>query len=305
MKKLVLIVCTLAICTASLQAQNKSKSANSKLDQKVEQIIQRATVATMLTNKGAIKENKRVDFRIEESLRDINTGEEEGPYEADIACKAYALDSHWLLLAGTCMRYSNEDIHEYDDHKHIERFGRKITYSSVAPLHHAQNSNIMLIWRNEAFYNAPFVNVLATSNPSKLFALSANHTVQINTARFGADGVKSRSLKTNSVQGNTFKLNESWRDLSGTATDPLFLISPNGNEFLAAYNDGYISYALQMTFDDIFHTYDGLKSDTWFTLTQADLEFIKQTVQANRPGDWATIKNRLFLDNTQTPYFKN
>ena len=305
MKKLVLIVCALAVCTVSLQAQNKPKVANSQLDKEVEQTVKRAAAATALTNKGAIKENKRVDFRIEESLRELNAGLEEGPYEADIACKAYALDSHWLLLAGTCMRYSNQDIREQDDHKYIERFGRKITHASIWPLHHAENSNVMLIWREEAIYKAPFVNVLATSNPSSLFALSSNHAVQINTARFGADSVKSRSLKTNSIQGNTFKLDENWGDLSGTATDPLFLINPNGNEFLAAYNNGYISYALQMTFDDIFRTFDGLKSDTWFTLTQADLEFIKHTVQTNRPEDWPTIKNRLFLDHTQTPYFKN
>nr|QGT50617.1 hypothetical protein Elusimicrob1349_0870 [uncultured Elusimicrobia bacterium] len=256
--------------------------------------------ATIPQNKDAIKHNLRVNFSISEYFYDERLDQDNGPFDADIACKAYALDTNWLILSGTCMRYDQNDIREEGDHEYLDRHDRTVRNIS----NHAENNNIMLIWTPTPQYKAPFVNVLATTSPAQLFTLSANHTVKINTARYGKDAVRTRKLKTNSIKGNIFKLDEGWTDLSGTATDPLFLISPAGNEFLAGYNNGNISYALQMTLDDILNTYDGQTSDEWFALTKSDLEFIKATVLAKRPKDWSRIKSRLFLDKTDKPYFK-
>lgn len=268
--------------------------------QKLEQAVSSKASAAVPTNKDAIKGNLRVDFPISEYFYDGLRDQDNGPFDADIACKAYALDEHWLILSGTCMRYYDSgDIREVGDHEYIERHGRTFREN----INHAENDNVMLIWNSTGGFKAPFVNVLATDSPNQLFTLSANHTVKINTARHGRNAIRTRKLKTGSVSGKYFKLDESWTDLSGTATDPLFLISQNGNEFLAGYNNGIISYALQMTIDDIFHTFDGQTSDEWFSLSKEDLNFIKRIVQQERPKDWARIKNRLFFNTTDKPFF--
>ena len=267
---------------------------------KLESTVTNKVNAAVATNKGAIKKNLRVDFAISESFYDSKMDQDNGPFDADIACKAYALDAHWLILSGTCMRYDEEgDIREPGDHEYMERHGRTFRKH----YNHAENDNVMLMWTATSDYNAPFVNVLGTDSPNQLFTLSANHTIKINTARHARDAVRTRKLKTGSVSGKYFKLDEGWTDLSGTATDPLFVISPKGNEFLAGYNNGYIGYALQMTFDDIFHTFDGRTSDEWFSLTKEDLNFIKKTVQEKRPQDWARIRTRLFFNTTDKPFF--
>ena len=85
---------------------------------------------------------------------------------------------------------------------------------------------------------------------------------------------------------------------------PIYPAPLRGNEFLAAYNAGTISYALQMSLDDITHTFDGKPSPNWYTLSANDLQFIKKTVQQHRPKDWARIKGRLFFNQTSGPFFK-
>lgn len=270
-----------------------------KEDTDLKTSVQRSVSAVKRTNQGAIDNNLRVDFEISESFYDERSELDYGPYRADIACKAYPLDSHWLILSGTCMRYSNGDIFEPGDHEFIERYGRTVKNN----INYKRGYSTILIWTKDAQYKAPFVNILATSSPNQLFTLSADHTIKINTARHGRDAVKTRKLKTGSVSGNYFKLDESWTDLSGTATDPLFVVSPQGNEFLAGFNNGYITYALQITIDDFFNTFKGKTSDEWFSLDQSDLEFIKATVQEKRPQDWARIKTRLFFNTTDKPFF--
>ena len=115
-----------------------------------------------------------------------------------------------------------------------------------------------------------------------------------------------RELKPKTVRGNFFSLLEGPFDLSGTATDPLFLIASNKDVFLSAYNDAPL----------IYHFYDhpsqvrrvplsnAKNSHRWFSLTKEDLQFIKKTMIKDYPKDWKRIKKRLFLDQTQTPYFK-
>lgn len=267
---------------------------------KIAATINNKVNARLSTNKGAIEKNLRVNFAISESFYDHKRNQNNGPFDADIACKAYALDSHWLILSGTCMRYDEEgDVREAGDHEYIERHSRTFR----THYNYEISDNVMLMWTDNSSYEAPFVKVLATTSPNQLFTLSADHTIKINTARFGQNAVKTRKLKTGSVSGNYFKLDESWSDLSGTATDPLFLIAPDGNEFLAGYNNGYIIYALQMTLNDILNTFDGRPSDEWFSLTEGDLSFIKAVVQEKRPQDWARIRTRLFLNTTNQPYF--
>ncbi len=279
------------------------------------------------SNKGAINKNLRVDFRITEYAARPEEGDvvypgeelsvvgaEVGPYEADLACKAYALDSNWLILAGTCMRYDSNAV-EINGIRYPKRAFREIKSPfrvngfSIESTHYASNGNVMLLWTGNKGLAAelralPKVNVLAVSSPARLFALSANNTFKINTARLGSNAVRERTLKSNSIKGNRFQLDEGVTDLSGTATDPLFLFTPSGREFLAGYNDGILHYRLQVTLNDAPFTFDGAKSKNYFSLNLKDLEFIKKTVLAKRPGDWNRIKQRLFYNQTAKPYFK-
>ena len=269
-------------------------------------------------NSGVIDQNQRVDLDIQESFTDTHTHQNFGPYDAQIGCKAYVLDSYWLVVAGTCMRYDNGAIFESGDQAYMKRYGRKVTglvssfkenpvkrvFTGLDASHHAENGNIMLIWSHTPAFFGPYVNILATSSPENLFTLSANHTIKINTARGGTNSTPTRTLKSGSIKGRTFELDEGWSDLSGTATDPLFLINPARNEFLSAYNNGYVHYALQMRLDDVTNSSSGGTSPRWYTLSQQDLHFIRDTIQKQRPGDWARIKGRLFFNQTNTPYFK-
>lgn len=307
MKKLLAVALMLGVLTAAANIQ--PTFAESTIVDKLIQQDKKSRPSHTKNNKGASSKNLRVDFKITEKFYDNNMDQDNGPFEADIACKAYALDAHWLLLAGTCMNYSTESIRELDDHVYMERHDRKIlsAYTGSIDLNvkkYTRNERIMLIWNDIANFKGPYVNVLATNSPTQLFGLSASHTVMINTSRLGTDALRERSFKSSSIKGNTFKLDEGLTSLSGTATDPLFLFSKQGNEFLAAYNQGEISYALQITFNDIVNTFDGKPSDTWYSLTKEDLIFIKDTVNMYRPKDWSRIKGRLFFNGTETPFFK-
>ena len=266
--------------------------------------VQRAAQVHLTPNVGAIKNNSRLDFYITERL-DYPGRTVYGPYRADLACKSYALDSHWLIVAGTCMRVDNSDIWEYGDSQLITRFDREVFQKNGTEFTtFKNNARVMLVWSDQAQYRGPFVNVLAVSSPKQLVALEKTHTVKINTARYGRDGVRTREFDTTSAHGNYFKLDESWTQLSGTATDPLFLIAPNENEFLAGYNDGYVHYNYLRSLNDLIFPNDGLPSDTWYSLTQEDLHFIRHTVREKRPQDWERIKARLFYETTSAPYFE-
>ena len=168
---------------------------------------------------------------------------------------------------------------------------------------------LMLLWTDNeelaaSLETLPKANVLAVSSPNQLFALSADNIFKINTARLGTDGVRIRTLKNNSVNGNKFQLNDKWTDLSGTATDPLFLVTRNGNEFLVGYNDGMLLYALRFPRNDSIWDYQGKPSKDYFSLNLEDLNFIKETVLKERPQDWERIKERLFYNKIKSPYFQ-
>ncbi len=288
-------------------------------------------ISNIVLNQNAIENNLRIDFEITESVyredsprsasywgRESSNNTEMGPYKAKLSCKAYALDSHWLILSSTCMRYGNDEVVIYDQ-IYPYRTGRTIHSSfnvaefpvenAIPAQNMALKGNLMLLWTDNeelaaSLETLPKANVLAVSSPNQLFALSADNIFKINTARLGTDGVRIRTLKNNSVNGNKFQLNDKWTDLSGTATDPLFLVTRNGNEFLVGYNDGMLLYALRFPRNDSIWDYQGKPSKDYFSLNLEDLNFIKETVLKERPQDWERIKERLFYNKIKSPYFQ-
>ena len=300
------------------------QAADSKKD--METAIYKKAASAINSNKGAIKKDLRVDFRIRESMyldayEDAALSEEDlesgiiktAPYSADLACKAYVLDKNWLIVSATCMRYSQDPV-EVNGIRYTNRTGREVISPfkfkghTIPADNYEYNSDIMLLWTGDKetadFLNKfPKVNILAVSSPEQLFTLSANGVFKINTARFGTNAVRERDLKSSSIKGNKFQLDEGLTDLSGTATDPIFFSTPNEREFIAGYNNGMLTYALQIIIDDITNTFDGRPSKEYFSLGLKDLDFIKQTVLEKRPSDWNRIKQRLFYNQTATPYF--
>lgn len=227
---------------------------------------------------------------------------------SSVSCKAYALDTHWLILAGTCMEAIQQSLHPqwhntYRGDKDAfeiqlkeglsERTVGLITEKGLLPdvkNHLAYNDRVMLVWHDKEAYRAPFVNVLAVASPYGLQALqNQKHTLKIHTARFGSNKTVARSIQQGTISENTFALLEHWYDLPGTYTDPLFAVNPAGSEFLTGYNTAvqFIQTA----------------GKRWYSLTYADLLFIKNTVQQNRPQDWPRLKDRLFYNDTACPYF--
>jgi len=278
-------------------------AAEETLQTKIEKAVVNAIAPT---NQGAIKENQVVHFTIVD--RYWNPGDRYYGNDVvaanlyDFGCKAYALHANWLIVAGTCARHMDP----IEDPMSTVEFKEWYITPQDKKDHFARNKNIMLVWRDKATYKGPFVNVLAVDTPHQLFTLTATHHVQINTARLGLNKVVDRTLKSGSIKTNAygkviFQLNEIGSDLSGTATDPLFLISSQSNEFLAGFNNGVLDY---QSVQQGLKGWDGLASPNWYNISEDDLLFIKDTVKGNRPQDWEAIKKQLFFNQTQKPYFK-
>ena len=293
MKKIIVTFVFIILGTFLVFAQDNTELTNR---------VQRA-VQSNIINTGAEKNHLTLYFLLEETVRHENTNSE-GTYHAEYHCKAYALDEHWYILAGTCGNSVNSDV-GHDDRREYTRHNLKLKTLSGEKLTYFKNPHLMLL-REEKFIPGVYVNILATSSPVQLFTLTAEkYTAMINTSRFGLNKVLTRELKPKSIMGDSFELNESAFDLSGTATDPLFLIGPDGNSFLAAYNKAPMFYYFYDHPGQIRGDLDakGDRSARWFSLTKEDLQFIKDSLK-DYPADWKRIKNRLFLDQTQTPYFK-
>ena len=287
MKKVVsaiMLLLTASVCALASQS-------NKTLEMQVAKAVVNATA--LATNAGAIDENITVEFGVKDFF-----GEAVSP-SYGVGCKAYALDKNWLLIAGTCA----DPMDTYDELRGRMTPTSHEIYSYNKNVSLDYNHRVMLVWTDGAApLKAPFIKVLATSTPKQLFTLNATHTVKINTSRWGTNAVRERNLKTGSIttKGDKQYFQLENKGMSGTATDPLFLIAPDSNEFLAGYNAGIVDYT---SHPYGWHPWEGTRSDNWYTLTLEDLEFIKNTVQTNRPQDWNAIRTRLFYNNTDKPYF--
>lgn len=293
MKSIITFVSLLLLGHTYCAAQN-----NTSLKDKVQKATQAAVV-----NAGVEENNHTLDFLLEESVRNVVNGAE-GTYHAEYHCKAYTLDEHWYILAGTCGNSVNGDIGHHDRDNYTRHHLKLLTYSGQ-DITYYKNEHILLI-RDEKHLPGLYVNVLATSTPETLFSLTAkDYTAKINTSRFGFNAVRTRELKPKTIHDGVFSLRKGLLDLNGTATDPLFLIAPDQNTYLAGYNAAPMFYYFYDHPGQVRGDLSpkGIRSNTWFSLTKADLEFIKSTVK-KYPEDWKRIKQRLFLDQTETPFFK-
>ena len=300
MKKVVAVFCLGMLVAASSWAQSLNRTD-------IARTVDQAVIKKVLDSSANAKErNITVEFQVRDWIAYNEDGDLQYSFRYNLGCKAYALHAHWLIMAGTCAKPMPVSYKEYNVWPHgnkqelvghdilpvdPEHVGLKISY----------NDRIMLLWRDDAAYPAPYIKVLATSSTDRLVNYLTNSTPYINTARLGLNKVYERHFDKNSIQGNTFKLDEGIFDLSGTASDPLFLDAYDDQDYLVAYNNGIMDYK---TFADGIRVWDGRKSDTWYALTEEDLQFIKKTVQANRPQDWPEVQSRLRFDWFQWGYNK-
>ncbi len=290
MKKLVAVV-GLLTCAAALFAADTVQE-----DLQTQVAKSAAQAALNAGNSGAINQNTLVDFNVQDFYEGATDAK-----ELRLHCKAYPLSAHWLLVAGTCAKAHNGlglGAKKLITQQHL-------LIPADLSSRFAYNERILLVWSAKYNFTGPFVNVLATTSPKQVFTLSAFMNVKINTSRFGKNAVRTRQLGTPVASKNPakklFTLAEKLTDLSGTATDPLFLIEQDGahNEFLTAYNNGILNYAEHP------ESLAGNPSPNWYSLQKEDLQFIKDTVLNNRYQDWAQIKTRLFYNDTKTPYFND
>lgn len=293
MKKIIVTFILIALGAILALAQENNDLTNQ---------VQRA-VQTAVVNADAAGSNRTLYFILKETVRHESNGSE-GTYHAEYHCKAYALDEHWYILAGTCGNSVKADVGHNDKNDYTRR-GLTLLAEDGTELKYKKNKHIMLL-HEEKFIPGLYVNVLATSSPVQLFTLTAEeYAAVINTSRFGLNKIVTRELKPKSIMADSFQLEEGVFDLSGTATDPLFLISPEQNTFLAGYNKAPMVYYFYDHPGQVRGDLDakGDRSINWFSLTKEDLQFIKDSLK-DYPADWKRIKTRLFLDQTQTPYFE-
>ncbi|WP_428049087.1 hypothetical protein [Candidatus Avelusimicrobium caledoniensis] len=318
MRKLFLSVLMGFILLATLSAAAGAQVSHTNLQRNVFHTARQAQ-EKFSSNSNALEKNITASFTLRggklerhpitnNSKHTEDDSVEQVTVSSSVSCKAYALDEHWLILAGTCMQAIQNNLRTkwhniYGDREAFEiqlseGFFSERTIGLITEkgliddikTHTANNNHVMLIWNDSPKYRAPFVNVLAIASPYWLaFLQEKNNQLKIHTARFGTNNTYTRTVKYGTISENKFSLDESWYELSGTYTDPLFLINAVKNEFLAGYNDAVQFY--QTT------------SDKWYSLSYVDLVFIKDTVQKNRPQDWQRIKTRLFYNNLEKPCF--
>lgn len=300
MKKAVAVFCLSMLVASNCWAQSLS---HADITRAVDQ-----TVLNKVLNSSANAKEKNitVEFQVRDWIAYDKDEDLQYSFRYTLGCKAYALHANWLIMAGTCAKPMPVSYKEYNVWPHGNK--QELVGHDILPIDTKHvglrinyNDHIMLLWRDDAAYSAPYVKVLATSSVDRLVNYLTNSTPFINTSRLGLNKVYERHFDKNSIKGNTFKLDEGLFDLSGTASDPLFLDAYDGQDYLVAYNNGIMDYK---TFADGVRVWDGRKSDTWYALTEEDLQFIKKTVQANRPQDWEEVHSRLRFDWFQWGYNK-
>ncbi len=271
------------------EAEASADELAARIDRGVERALR---IVKTDNNRGAMKNHQTVKFRVWD-YEHLTTHSQYVAYE--IGCKAYVLDSHWLIVNSTCIQAQNKlatnPLFHVDGH-------------TLVPLQEGmaweEGLRISLLWHPKPIYTGPFVKVLATFSPERLVALAhEGYELWINTSRLGLDFIRRRDVLASSILGNLFHLDQNTFQLKGAALDPLFVISPEQNEFMVAYNAGYITYKASLR----IRSWQEHKSSTWYNLDKYDLEFIKKTVLQHRPQDWPRIKQRLFYNQTRTPYF--
>ncbi len=201
-------------------------------------------------------------------------------------CKAWALNENWLITAATCGQQSNPRISSYKVRTHqILLENREFDF--------AKNDHVMLIWKNTEqvpyAFNAPFTKLLAVNTTSHLFSLQWQNQILL-----------SKGYKTKKTSVNPGYLGQYTCEIANKSrhpTDSLFVVTPQGSEFLAAFSNVFFDYNKDI----------GVvvrRSALFTSLTERDLQFIKETVNAHRPQDWQSIKTRLFYNDIEKPYFK-
>ena len=266
------------------------------------------------------------------------------PYKTFRSCTAYALDNHWLILPRKgCLQEDSNLVFDEDNNQYYQYSEKTIisdfhflghSLYSISPKNYAINKNLMLVWTGDVFAvnflrSLQKVNLLAVSTPEHLRYLGQGNPIllaEYNDAtlkakaysrpfpkesnllnpahknNLGATALWNEKVLQQKLNYNTFQFNDA--DIDDKAGLTLFLRTPSGFEFLVGYSNSIKGFSLSRKKDDSLSIFSHTYPQGYFTLALEDLEFIKKTVLEKRPKDWERIKNRLFFDQTETPYFK-
>ena len=231
-------------------------------------------------------------------------------YPSIAGCKAYALDDHWVVAGGTCLWNGRHTV-EFNDksdifatglvepnpaEENLQINGTAITWKDnlfIQP-HEHQVPHIILVrvpantGLSRRLQRWPKINILAFKHATP--ADLKDGKFYINSARYGLNVVRERSLEPNPVS-TTVTLQDKRGELSGVSTDPLAYMK-KGHLYWIGVNDGIT----HLRYGNLLGDWDGKTSNKYFCFTPDDAAFIKQTISSHDPAAWQRIEQRKGLE---------
>ena len=244
--------------------------------------------------------------------RQLSSQEIIGTYPSTAGCKAYALDDHWVMAGATCLWNGRHTI-DLTPSSASTIFATGLVEPDASKENLYVNGSA-INWKDNLFIQPRenklphiiLVRIPASTTIGRRLQRMDKINIQafdittptqltggdfyINTARFGLNTVRKRSLTGQAANGKV-TVKDSSTDLSGVSTDPLTYIKA-GEITWVGVNDGITN----LRYSNLAGDWDGETSNDYFYFTKEDVEFIKQTISICDPAAWQRIEKRIRVD---------
>jgi len=243
-----------------------------------------------------------------ENTRDLRNCPAER-FTSATGCKAYALNEHWLLAGATCFWNGRHNV-EIDN---LEYKTGLVQADASRPLKIAETEiplkNNLFVQPHENFFphvilvhvpngypqlterlrNTPKMRILtfSQSNPFKLL----QGAFFIHTSRLGTDNISQHTLLADSLKNGAVTVEEKSSGLSGTSTDPLAFLR-NDKLYWLGINEG----VTEIPYGNLAGKWKSHPSADYFYFTEADKQFIEDTIFTKDPQSWQAIAPLIKVD---------
>ena len=268
--------------------------------------LEKPLLLTIPVTKQFFSKNDMANFINYANTAEFRKLDKTETYPSTAGCKAFVLDEHWVIAGGTCLWNGRHTI-EFTDksgkfatglvepdatRKNVKIDGHSIALDNnlfVQP-HETKVPHVILVRvpASSGLYKQlqrwPKVNILAfdKSSPTTL----KNGTFYINTARFGLNTVRKRSLSSK-TKSTSIVLQDKKGELSGVSTDPLMYLQ-KGKLYWIGVNEGITN----LRYNNLLGDWDGEISNSYFSFNTQDMTFIKDTISKVDPTAWERIVKR-------------